>query len=250
MTELLQLIVGGLAAGCVYALIAVGYSLVYGALELINFAFGDTYMLATFVAFGLLALGSPVALAIAGCIGAGVAVSMLTERIAYRPLRNANRIAPTVSAIGVALVLENVVEYFWGSGTFRFKEILPAGQFVVGGVEIGWVVIVIVGGTAVVSVALAVGLARTGWGRAVRAIRDDLPTAEMLGVNVNRAIVSAYAVGGALGALAGIMFAAYYGVINVSMGFSGTMAAFAAVIIGGIGSLRGAIVGGLLLGVG
>lgn len=249
MSELAQQIVNGLAAGAIYALIAVGYNLVYGLLGLINFAHGHVYMVGTFVAFTLMQIGWPFPVAILGGLVIGALLGMAIERIAYRPLRSSNRIVPTVSAVAVSLVLENVATLIWGPQTRRFESPLPEGAVSVLGVRLSAMHGIVFGVAAVMALLLWVFVEKSSWGRNVRAIRDDLPTAQLVGISVNRTVSLVYAVGSILGVIAGVLFASYYSSVYVGMGFNGTLNAFTAAVIGGIGSIKGSFIGGLALGV-
>ncbi|WP_159718955.1 branched-chain amino acid ABC transporter permease [Geminicoccus flavidas] len=249
MTAFLQQVVNGLASGSIYALIAVGYSMVYGVLELINFAHGDIFMLATFLTLTLILLGVPWPLAILLGILAGAILAMIVERFAYRPLRNADRIAPTITAVGAALIIQNVALATWGPQTQPFPLPFGSGLIQLGGVYITVLQLIIFGMAGICALALYLLVQLTPWGRAMRAIRDDPTTAELVGVPVNRIVPAVYAVGGGLGVIGGILFAAYYNAVYIGMGFTGTMNAFVAAVLGGIGSLKGAFIGGLLLGV-
>jgi branched-chain amino acid transport system permease protein len=249
VTEFTQQLINGLAAGSIYALIATGYSLVYGILELINFTHGYVYMMGSFVVLSLMLQGVPFPAAIAGGLVAGMIIALLIERLAYRPLRKANRIAATVSAVGAALVLQNVAQLIWGAQTRPFPAPLPSGMVRIGDAMVSDLALVVLGTASILATGLWFLVQRTAWGRSMRAIRDDLPTAELMGIDVNRMVATVYAIGAALGVVAAVLFSAYYNVVYVGMGFPGTMNAFTAAVIGGIGSMRGAFAGGLLLGV-
>lgn len=248
MTTLVQQIINGLAAGAVYSLIAVGYNLVYGLLGFINFAHGDVYMFSTFAVLAMVLGGVPFWVAVFGglCVAAGLGIAI--ERIAYRPLRRANRMAPTVSAVGVALVLENAAQLIWGPETRAFPTPLPQGLIRTHGVVLTYMQIIIFGTAAFLALALSLAVYFSAWGRKLRAIRDDLPTAELMGIRVNRIVSSVYALGSMLGLISGVLFAAYYNSVYVTMGFTGTLNAFTAAVIGGIGSISGSFIGGMLLG--
>jgi branched-chain amino acid transport system permease protein len=248
MTYLVQQLVNGLAIGAIYALIAVGYNLVYGILGLINFAHGDVYMMGTYVVFAMLTEGVPFVFAVIIGLAAGATLGLLVERLAYRPLRGANRIAPTVSAVGAALVLDNVALRIWGPSTRRFDTPLPDRTFHLFGITIRSMHLIVLGVAAGLAVLLYLFVTKTQWGRMVRAIRDDLPTAELMGLPVNRLVASVYAWGSVLGVTAGVLYGAYFHSIFVSMGFQGTLFAFTAAVIGGIGNVTGSFVGGILLG--
>ncbi len=248
MTYLAQQLVNGLAVGAIYALIAVGYNLVYGILGLINFAHGDVYMMGTYVVFAMLTEGVPFVFAVIIGLATGAMLGLLVERLAYRPLRGANRIAPTVSAVGAALVLDNVALRIWGPSTRRFDTPIPDKTFHLFGITIRSMHLIVFGVAAGLAVLLYLFVTKTQWGRMVRAIRDDLPTAELMGLPVNRLVASVYAWGSVLGVAAGVLYGAYFHSIFVSMGFQGTLFAFTAAVIGGIGNVTGSFVGGLLLG--
>jgi branched-chain amino acid transport system permease protein len=246
--ELAQQVVNGLAAGSIYALIAVGYNLVYGLLEFMNFAHGHVYMFGTFVVASLMLAGVPFPVAVLGGMLTGALVGLAVERFAYRPLRSAHRIVPTVSAVGAALILENAALRIWGPETRRFDTPLPSGTFQVLGVRVTAMHLVVLATATVLALALLLLVQRTAWGRSVRAIRDDIDTARLMGIRVDRIVASVYVIGSVLGVLAGVLFAAYYDSVYVGMGFIGTLNAFTAAVIGGIGSISGSFVGGLVLG--
>jgi branched-chain amino acid transport system permease protein len=245
----LQQLANGLAAGSIYALIAVGYSLVYGVLELINFAHGDVFMFATFAAVALLLAGLPLPLVVILALLIGAGLGLVIERVAYRPLRSANRIAPTITAVGAALILENAAVLIWGPQTRPFPTPVPQGLFQVFGATVSVLQVAILAVAGAMALVVYLVVQHTAWGLAMRAIRDDAATAELIGIPVNRTIATVYAFGSILGVIAGLLYAIYYNAVFVGMGFSGTMNAFVAAVIGGIGSLQGAFVGGLLLGV-
>lgn len=249
MTELLQQVANGLAAGAIYALIAVGYSLVYGVLELINFAHGDVFMFSTFAAVALLLGGAPVPIALALSVGIGAVIGLIIERFAYRPLRSANRLAPTITAVGAALILENLAVLLWGPATRPFPVQPPNVLFNVFGATVTLMQVVILATAGILAFATWIVVQFTTWGRRMRAIRDDAATAQLIGIPVDRTIAVVYAFGSMLGVVGGILYAMQYNAVYIGMGFTGTMNAFVAAVIGGIGSLRGAFVGGILLGV-
>jgi branched-chain amino acid transport system permease protein len=249
VSEFAQQIVNGLAAGAIYALVAVGYNLVYGLLGLINFAHGHVYMVGTFVVLSLMASGIPFPIALVGGMIVGALLGLLIERVAYRPLRSANRIVPTVSAVAASLVLENAAILIWGPQARRFDAPLPNATVSVLGVRLSAMHAIVFGVAAVMALLLWLFVEKSSWGRNVRAIRDDLPTAQLMGIAVNRTVSGVYAMGSVLGVVGGVLFAAYYNTVFVGMGFSGTLNAFTAAVIGGIGSIKGSFAGGLALGV-
>lgn len=241
-------IFNGLTAGMVYAMIAVGYSLVYGILEQINFAHGYVYMFGAFVTLSAYVAGAPLLFAILAGVLAGVAITVVIERVAYRPVRG-YRMAPTVTAVGAGLILENVARFIWGSETRPMPFPLQNINWTVGPVTVGALQLLVLAAGITMAGTLYIITTRTNLGRAIRAVRDDLPTAELLGMPVNRTIIFVYALGAAFGVVAGILYGGYYGSISVTMGFAGTLNAFTATIIGGIGSIWGPFLGGLVLGI-
>jgi branched-chain amino acid transport system permease protein len=241
-------LLNGLTSGVVYAMLAVGYSLVYGILQQINFAHGYVYMFGTFVTASLITSGCPLWLAIIAGLVAGAVIAIAVERFAYRPVRG-NRLAPTVTAVGVGLIIENVARLIWTSKIrpmpFPFQaDIIRLGPVVISPLQI----VVAVVGLAMAAL-LWIIITKTDLGRAMRAVKDDLATAELMGVPVDRVVVTVYVLGALFGVVGGILYGAYYNTLSVTMGFSGTLNAFTATVIGGIGSVWGAFAGGLLLGV-
>jgi branched-chain amino acid transport system permease protein len=237
----------GLTAGVVYAMLAVGYSLVYGILQQINFAHGYIYMFGAFTTMSMLTGGAPLYIAILGGIVSGVVIALLLERFAYRPVRG-NRMAPTVTAVAAGLIIQNAAQLLWGPTVrplpFPLQStIVHIGSFAFSPLQ---GIILIVG--LVMAGILWVVTSKTNVGRAMRAVRDDLPTAELMGIPVNVIVVSVYVLGAIFGVIGGILYGAYYGSISITMGFAGTLNAFTATVIGGIGSIWGPFLGGLLLG--
>ena len=257
MDVLLQQILNGLILGSLYAMVALGYTMVYGILELINFAHGEIVMLGAMVSVTVLAvlaaLGVPVPLALLAALAAAVAVcvatGVLVERIAYRPLRNAPRLAPLITAIGVSIVLQNLAMIIWGRQYLSFPPVLDIQIYDVLGATITNVQILIVGVAAVTMGGLLLLVQRTRLGRAMRATAQNREVAGLMGVDVNRVIAATFAVGSALAAVAGLLIAAYYGIAHYNMGFILGLKAFSAAVLGGIGNIPGALLGGLLLGV-
>lgn len=257
-----QTLVNGLTLGSVYALIALGYSMVYGILKLLNFAHGDIYMIGAYLGYGAFVLlftpeGAliPTALIIVvmlvvAMVGAGV-VSVAVERFAYRPLRHAPRIAPLISALGVSFILQNIVQITvsprplsYGSGT-----LIPADAMVnVMGLSVHFSRILVIGSALLLMIALAYFVQGTRLGRAMRAVSMDLDAAEMMGVNVNQVILVTFFIGAALAGAGGVLVGIYLFSIRHTMGFLAGLKGFTAAVIGGIGSVPGAAIGGLLLG--
>ena len=256
MDILLQQIINGLVQGSVYALVALGYTMVYGILGLINFAHGEVVMVGAMVALTttqlLAASGLPPLLVLLLSLLAAVMVCMVLgygiERIAYRPLRNAPRLAPLITAIGVSIVLQNLAMIFWGRGYHAFPALLPNSPHMVAGAIINEVQIIIVLVALVVMAGLLLLVHRTRLGRAMRAVAENPAAAVLMGVNINGVISVTFMLGSALAAVAGIMVSANYGIVHYYMGAILGLKAFTAAVLGGIGNLRGAMLGGLLLG--
>ena len=252
-----QQLANGLILGSIYALIALGYTMVYGILGLINFAHGEVTMMGAMLSITLLNVllniaGLPPALCIGitllitlpACMLLGVGI----ERIAYRPLRNAPRLAPLITAIGVSIVLQNVAMMIWGRGYQRFPDIRSTQPFSFMHASLTPTKVAIVLVSALVLSGLWLLVNRTPLGRAMRATAQDSQVAQLMGVNINRVIAATFAIGSALGSLAGFLVAANYGQADPYMGFMLGLKAFSAAVLGGIGNLAGAVIGGLLLG--
>ncbi|MES2368179.1 MAG: branched-chain amino acid ABC transporter permease [Pseudomonadota bacterium] len=258
MDIFLQQLINGLVLGSVYALVALGYTMVYGILELINFAHGEITMMGAMVALsvigalalaapglpGVLVLTSGLVVAIPVC----VALGLLIERVAYRPLRHAPRLAPLITAIGVSIILQNVAMLIWGKQYIPFPAILPQGRHTLYGASITDVQIAILLLATGIMLLLILMVQKTRLGRAMRATAQSRQVASLMGVDVNRVIAATFAIGSALAAVAGVMVSAYYGLAHYYMGFLLGLKAFSAAVLGGIGNLGGAMLGGLLLG--
>lgn len=254
-----QQLVNGLVLGSIYALVALGYTMVYGILELINFAHGEVTMIGAMVALAVMGalLGAApdlpgIAVFLAGALVAIPACMLLgfvIERVAYRPLRQAPRLAPLITAIGVSIILQNVAMLIWGRQYIAFPPILPKTSFVMAGAHVSalQLVIVLLSGAAMAGLWFLVQ--RTRLGRAMRACAQSREVASLMGVDVNRIISLTFIIGSALAAVAGLMVSAYYGLAHYYMGFMLGLKAFSAAVLGGIGNLGGAVLGGLLLGV-
>lgn len=257
-----QTIVNGLTLGSVYALIGLGYSMVYGMLRLLNFAHGDIYMLGAYLSYGVYTmlmteegLLLPVALVIMlmliiAMVGAGLA-SIAVERFAYRPLRHAPRIAPLISALGVGLILQNLVQITMGARPLSYGSgtLVPTDAILmIGDMRIHASRLLVIGCALLLMLGLTILIQRSRLGRAMRAVAIDLDAAEMIGIDVNQIIVLTFFIGallaGAGGTLAGVVFYS----VRHTMGFLAGLKGFTAAVIGGIGSIPGAALGGLLLG--
>jgi len=257
MDILFQQVLNGLILGSLYALVALGYTMVYGILELINFAHGEVVMLGAMVAVTVLAAlagaGIPVPLAVAAALAVTVPVCMLTalviERVAYRPLRKAPRLAPLITAIGASIVLQNLAMIVWGRQYLAFPAVFELQVYDLAGVTLTNVQLVIVITAALAMGGLLLLVNRTRLGRAMRATAQHQEVAGLMGVDVNRVIATTFAVGAALAAVAGLLIAAYYGIAHYNMGFLLGLKAFTAAVLGGIGNIPGAVLGGILLGV-
>ncbi len=244
-----QQILNGLALGGVYALITIGYSMVYSILRLMNFAHGDVYMLGSML-IGVLLVDygiSPVP-AIAAGIVLGAVTAMIVERVAYKPLRHEDRSISMITAVGAALILRNIAEYLWQPRTHAFPPLLGTSVIDFAGLRItsGYLGVLFV--TLVVIALFNLFLKYTKIGKSILFVAQDVPTSSLMGIPVDRTILVVYALGGALGVVGGILFGSIYNSVYPWMGFTGTMKAFTAAVIGGIGNLTGAMVGGFILG--
>jgi branched-chain amino acid transport system permease protein len=254
---LLQQILNGLVLGSVYALVALGYTMVYGILQLINFAHGDVLMVGAMVGVtvvGVLAgsgLPGPaiLVLALGAAIPTCVLLSLFVERVAYRPLRNAPRLAPLITAIGVSIVIQTIAMIVWKPNPIVFPDLLPTTPIEIGGALLAPKQLLILVVSAVMMIGLMLLVNRTKLGRAMRATAENPRIAGLMGVNANQVIAATFAIGAALAAVAGVLVAMNYNIAQFSMGFIPGLKAFTAAVLGGIGNLAGAVVGGLLLGV-
>jgi branched-chain amino acid transport system permease protein len=252
----------GLTNGAVYALVALGYTLVYGILELINFAHGDVFMLGALISatmmidqFGVTTGSSTgfLILAILGSLAvamaAGGLINATIEAVAYRPLRNAPRLAPLITAIGVSFILEDIAIGWKGAGYTAVPNVLPKGDvFSIGGVSYTWEKLIVVLITVPVLLALVYLVQQTRQGKAMRATAQDRDAAAMMGINVNRTISFTFLIAGALAGAGGLVYALYFGQIRYDTGYSLGLIAFTAAVLGGIGNLPGAVLGALCIG--
>ncbi|MBL8831735.1 MAG: branched-chain amino acid ABC transporter permease LivH [Rhodospirillales bacterium] len=261
MEYFLQQLINGLTLGAIYGLIAIGYTMVYGIIGMINFAHGEVYMIGAFISvitftiLGPFGFASPVLAIVVVLMVALVFTSVYgwtVERIAYRPLRGSFRLAPLISAIGVSIFLQNYVHMLQGA---KMKPVQPVvrGGFVLaeeGGfvVQITYLQIGIIAATLVLMAGFTLLIHRTSLGRSQRACEQDRKMAALLGVNVDRTISLTFVMGAALAAVAGLIFTLYYGAVDFFIGFLAGLKAFTAAVLGGIGSLPGAMLGGVLIG--
>jgi branched-chain amino acid transport system permease protein len=262
LSQLPQTLVNGLTLGSVYALIALGYSMVYGILKLLNFAHGDVYMIGAYIGYGVLVLLIPASgplvplpvvillmllFAMVGC----ALVGFIIERFAYRPLRNAPRIAPLISALGVSFILQNLVQLVisprplsYGSGIL----IAVDSGVGLGNLRVHTSRLLVLGVTVILMLALTYFVRSTKLGRAMRAVAMDIEAAAMMGVNVDRVILATFLIGSALAGVAGVLVGIVFFSIQHTMGFLAGLKGFTASVVGGIGNIPGAVIGGLLLG--
>lgn len=256
MDIFLQQIINGLVQGSVYALVALGYTMVYGILGLINFAHGEVVMIGAMVALTMLqtllaAAFSPLIailvslmVAVTACMALGYGI----ERVAYRPLRNAPRLAPLITAIGVSIVLQNLAMMIWGREYHAFPLPVSNGLHTIGSAIITDIQLVIILIAMTMMAGLMLLVHHTRLGRAMRAVAENPAAATLMGVDINRVISATFMLGSALAAVAGFMVSANYGIVHYYMGFMLGLKAFTAAVLGGIGNLRGAMLGGIVLG--
>jgi branched-chain amino acid transport system permease protein len=254
----LQQIINGLVLGSIYALVALGYTMVYGILGLINFAHGDVVMIGALTSLTVItALNAavpglhPAVVILAGLVAAVpvcMTIGFTVERVAYRPLRSAPRLAPLITAIGISILLQNLAMLVWGRRYHSWPPILPTTPHTVLGANITDLQIVIVLLAAAIMAGLMLLVNRTKLGRAMRATAENPAVAGLMGVNINAIISATFVIGSALGAVAGLMVSANYQIAHYYMGFILGLKAFTAAVLGGIGNLGGAMLGGLLLG--
>ena len=257
MDTFLQQLVNGLTAGSVYAVVALGYTMVYGIIQLINFAHGEVVMIGAMVAFTVinaLAGGAlpPLAVVVIGMLCA-IPVCMLVgysmERLAYRPLRRAPRLAPLITAIGVSIILQHLAMLVWSRNILAFPQIIETKTFTFfGAASISSVQIAIIGICVAMMTGLALLVYRTPLGTAMRATAQNPQVAGLMGVDINRVIAFTFVIGAALGAVAGVLYGTYYGIAQYTMGSILGLKAFSAAVLGGIGNIPGAMLGGILLG--
>jgi branched-chain amino acid transport system permease protein len=258
METFIQQVINGLVLGSMYSLIALGYTMVYGILNLINFAHGDVMTvgaltsLTTSLLLQAMFPGMPGWFILLGGLLAAIPVcvvlSLVIERVAYRPLRNAPRLAPLITAIGVSIVIQTIAMLVWGRNYLTYPQLISNAPLHVFGATVTQTKIAVIGLSALVMLGLMRLVNRTRLGRAMRATAENPRVASLMGVNPNFVIAATFAIGAALAALAGVMLATTYGVAHFYMGFLPGLKAFTAAVLGGIGNVPGAMIGGLLLG--
>ena len=256
MNEFLQQLINGLAVGGIYALVALGYTMVYGVLKLINFAHGDIFTIGAYLGMTLLvSSGSMTPVLAVGLVviivfGLVALLGVALERVAYRPLRKANRLAAVVSALGASIVFQNAVMLIYGARVYVYPEnLIPTLTFNIFGLNVPLMRVIVIVSSLVLMLALYAFINRTRMGTAIRAVAIDQGAARLMGINVDRVISLVFFIGAGLGGVAGVMVGTYYGQIDFTMGWSYGLKAFTAAILGGIGNIPGAMIGGLLLGV-
>ena len=256
MDIFIQQVINGLVLGCVYAIVAIGYTMVYGILQLINFAHGSLVMIGALVAYTVISLlaGSGLPPLVVVLIGTGcsipvcVVLGYLLDRIAYRPLRKAPRLAPLITAIGMNIILQYLALLVWGRNPLAYPQIIKVENFDIGGATITSVQIAIMLISTLLMAGLALLIYRTRLGTAMRATAQNLQVAGLMGIDANRIIALTFIIGAGLAAVAGVMVGTYYGIAHYTMGGNLGLKAFAAAVLGGIGNVPGAMLGGILLG--
>jgi branched-chain amino acid transport system permease protein len=252
-------VINGLTIGGVYALIALGYTLVYGILFMINFAHGEIFMFGSFGGFAVLTLFAnsgftdahplaAVAMAILGAMILSSFLGALLERVAYRPLRHAPRLAPLISAIGASIFLQNVMMLIIKARMQVYPDVIPEKWIDIGPFSISYFQIFIILGSVLLMTGLLLFIKKTRTGKAMRAVAENKEAASLMGININRIIMITFIIGSALAAVAGVMVGMYYSQINHMMGFVPGIKAFTAAVLGGIGNVAGAMLGGFFLG--
>ena len=258
MEQLLEQLTNGLAVGSIYALIALGYTMVYGVLKLINFAHGDLFTYGAYLGLTLLTslalqdrLGLAAGLLVLALMVMGLVavIGVLVERAAYRPLRDSPRLSAVVSALGASIFLQNALMLIYGARYQVYPDVLPQDAVRLGSLSVPWVRLGVVAVSVLMMAVLYLFVQKTKVGTAIRAAAIDQGAARLMGIDVNRVILLVFVIGPALGGAAGLLVGLYYGQISFTMGWTYGMKAFTAAILGGIGNIPGAMVGGLLLGV-
>lgn len=244
----LSYLIGGLGLGSVYAIIALGYSMVYGIAKMLNFAHGDVIMVGAFVAYLAMRAGLPVFLAVILSIIVCTVLGVVVERLAYKPLREASSLSVLITAIGVSYFLQNAAMLLWGTDTKIFPTIL-AGSLTIGELSVPYLTLITILSCVVIMIVLTLFINNTKTGRAMRACSEDKGAASLMGINVNKIISITFAIGSGLAAIAAILLCATYPSVYPTLGSMPGIKAFTAAVFGGIGSIPGAFLGGLLLGV-
>lgn len=253
MSQFVQYLLNGLSTGSIYALVALGYTMVYGIIKLINFAHGDIIMVGAFVALGstslLVSIGVPPVFCVIITMVATGALGFVTEKLAYKPLRKAKRITALITAIAISFLLENVFAIRFSSRDKQSPTVVDFGRFTIGGVEIQWKLIVIILILIVATTALTIFVNKTKTGKAMKAVSENPDAASLMGINVDTTISTTFVIGAVLAGLASVLYIIYYPGFNNMLGSSLGIKAFVAAVLGGIGLIPGAVLGGLIIGV-
>ena len=248
--EFIQQLINGLALGSVYALLALGYTMVYGIIQLINFAHGEIYMIGAFAGFySATTLKLPLIPTLLVAMAVSSLAGIIIEKIAYKPLRNSPRITLLITAIGVSLLLQNSMRILVGSDPKPFPDLIKAGALNIGAVQIQWKTILMFLVSALLVIVLQFIVYKTKLGKAMGAASQDIEAASLMGINVNNTISFTFALGSALAGIAGVLVAISYPSITPYIGVMPGLKSFVAAVLGGIGSIPGALVGGLLIGI-
>ena len=250
MMDLIANLISGLSLGSIYALIALGYTMVYGIAKMLNFAHGDIIMVGAFAVITTVSmLGFPPILAIAASIVCCVVLGVCVERIAYKPLRKSPPLAVLITAIGVSYLLQSLALLIFGSTQHSFPKVISVPAIQLGSLTIQGNMLVTLAVMVVIMIAMSLFISKSRTGKAMRAVSEDRDAAELMGISVNRTITITFAIGSALAAVAGVFYGTTYGFIGPYTGSMPGIKAFVAAVFGGIGSMPGAMLGGILLGV-
>ncbi len=246
----LSQLINGLQLGSIYALVALGYSMVYGIILLLNFAHGDVIMIGGYIALLTIGAGVHPALAVVITVVGCMVLAVVIEKVAYRPLRSAPRISLLITAIGVSLLLQNLAQLVFTADARAFPstKIIPAITYGIGGLSISLSTIVTILISVVAMVALTLLVQKTRVGTAMRAVSEDTGAAQLMGININRIITFTFAIGSALAGIGSILYCCRYPIVNPTMGSLLGLKAFVAAVLGGIGSIPGAVIGGFAIG--
>lgn len=250
MGNIINQFIIGIQKGSIYALVAIGYTMVYGIIKLINFAHGDFIMVACFIIYtGIILLGLPIWVSLIFSIILTVFLGILTEKIAYKPLRNSPRITALITAIAVSLLLQNVFQLIYGSEPKQARELIPMKTYNIGTITINNIAIINIIVAVVFMILLALLVNKTKVGKAMRAVSENPSASLLMGINNNRIITVTFMIGTALAAVAAIMYYMYSGQLSPTLGSKLGLYAFVAAVVGGIGIIPGAMLGGFLIGI-